>query len=70
MKLNADQSKLLITCRPTDRQRSSSIILKAATYNIEQSNKVKVLGVYYTSGLDNTANVQNIIQKVILGWGY
>ena len=64
LKLNADKTKLLVTCRPIDRGLVNNISLLANTYIINQSEKVKVLGIYYTSGLDQTPNVSNIIKKV------
>ena len=31
---------------------------------IDQSDKIKILGIYYTSGLDNQPNINKIIQRV------
>ena len=64
LKLNADKTKLLVTCRPIDRGLVNNISLLANTYIINQSEKVKVLGIYYTSGLDQMPNVSNIIQEL------
>ena len=62
--MNADKSKLLVVCKPGLRSTIRDIILQANAYTIQQSDKVKILGVYFTSGLDQTPNMQNIIQKV------
>ena len=46
------------------RQITKDIIIKAGEYVIKQSDKLKILGIYITSGLDQTPNVNNIISKV------
>ena len=56
--------QLLIICKPRYRELVRDIVLQASKYIIKQSEQVKILGVYYTSGLDNTPNVNKIIQKV------
>ena len=43
---------------------TKDIILTAGNYKIGHSEKIKILGLYYTNGLDNELNVINIIQKV------
>ena len=63
-KLNADKTTLLITCQPKYRRLVSDFIINANQFIIKQSKKIKILGVYYTAGLDNSPNVSNIIQKV------
>ena len=40
------------------------LILNAGEYLIEQVDKIKVLGVFFTSGLSNHANISNIISKI------
>ena len=62
--LNADKTKLLITCKPKYRNCTTQITLQASQYTITQSSKVKVLGIYITSGLTNTATINNVISKV------
>ena len=54
----------MITCKPRFRSLAKNIVLQASNYTIQQSTKIKILGVYFTSGMDNTPNVNNIIQKV------
>ena len=54
----------MVICRAALRNIASSIKLTADKYTIEQSTKIKILGVYFTNTLDNTANVNQIIQKV------
>ena len=46
------------------RQITKDIIINAGEYVIKQSDKLKILGIYITSGLDQTPNVNNIISKV------
>merc|ERR1711954_532362 len=41
-----------------------NFVLKAGDYIIEQKDKIKVLGVFFTSGLTNHVNISNIISKV------
>ena len=62
--LNASKSKLLVTCKNKYRTMANKIILQASGYIIEQSKKIKILGIYYTSGLENQPNINNIISKV------
>ena len=50
--------------KPTHRHKTTDITLQADKYTIKQTDKIKILGVYLTSGLDNTPNVNNIISKV------
>ena len=64
LSINADKSKLLIITKPNLRNITSQIKLQANKYTIEQSQKIKVLGIFNTSGFDNTATVNSIISKV------
>ena len=63
-KLNADKTTLLITCQLKYRRLVNDFTINANKFIIQQSKKIKILGVYYTAGLDNGPNVSNIIQKV------
>ena len=54
----------MVICRAALRNIASNIKLTADKYTIKQSTKIKILGVYFTNTLDNTANVNQIIQKV------
>ena len=47
------------------RQYTKDIIINAGKYIIKQSDKLKILGMYITSGLDHTPNVNNVISKLI-----
>ena len=62
--LNASKSKLLVTCKNKYRTLANKIVLQASGYIIEQSKKIKILGIYYTSGLEHQPNINNIISKV------
>merc|ERR1712115_543435 len=64
LKINPDKTKFIITCKPTHRQDTKDIIIHAGKYIIKQSDKVKILGMYITSRLDQTPNVNNIMSKV------
>ena len=46
---------------------TQDIRLTAGDYTIEQSDKIKLLGLYFTNGLDNGPNKSKIIQKIIRG---
>ena len=61
LKINADKSTLLITCKPRFRQYTKDLTLQAKNYIIKQSQKIKILGVYFNTGLENTNNINNII---------
>merc|ERR1712115_429254 len=50
--------------RQNKRDEVKNFVLKAGDYIIEQRDKIKVLGVYFTSGLTNHVNISNIISKV------
>ena len=54
----------MISCRPSLRSTVSNITLRASQYIIEQSTKIKVLGVYITAGLSNIATINNMISKI------
>ena len=62
--LNSDKTKFMIICKPNLRKDTINIQVKTTSYIIEQSNKVKILGMYITTGLCNSANINNIISKV------
>ena len=62
--INSDKSKLMISCRPSLRSTVSNITLRASQYIIEQSTKIKVLGVYITAGLSNIATINNMISNI------
>merc|ERR1712240_665009 len=64
LKLNPDKSRLMVVCRPNRRGEIRNFVLKAGDYIIEQKDKIKVLGVLFTSGLSTHANISNIISKV------
>jgi len=64
LKLNPDKTKFIITCKPKIRQATKDIYLKAGKFIINQSDKIKILGIFITSGLNNTPNINNIISKI------
>ena len=51
----------MITCKQSLREKSSNINLKAGNFTIKQSDKVKILGVFLTRGMDQTPNIINVI---------
>merc|ERR1712115_5722 len=64
LKLNPDKTRLMVVCRQNKRDEVKNFVLKAGDYIIEQKDKIKVLGIYFTSGLTNHVNISNIISKV------
>merc|ERR1712175_8816 len=64
LKLNPDKTRLMVVCRQNKRDEVKNFVLKAGEYIIQQRDKIKVLGVYFTSGLTNHVNISNIISKV------
>merc|ERR1712120_29974 len=64
LKLNPDKTRLMVVCRQIKRDEVRNFVLKAGDYIIEQRDKIKVLGVYFTSGLTNHVNISNIISRV------
>merc|ERR1712240_813259 len=64
LKLNPDKTRLMVVCRPKRRDEVKNFVLRAGDYIIEQKDKIKVLGVFFTSGLTNHVNISNIISKV------
>ena len=62
--INSDKSKLLLITKPTLRHLWKNIKLHTSQYIIEQSIRIKVLGIYITSGFSNIATINNIISKV------
>ncbi len=63
-KMNPDKTKFIITCKSAYTHITKDIIIQAGQYVIQQSDKLKILGVYIMSGLHQTPNVNNIISKV------
>ena len=62
--INSDKSKLLIITKPNLRQFTNDITLQANKYLIQQSTKIKILGVFLNSGFNNIPTVNSIISKV------
>ena len=54
----------MVVCKPRYRDIVKDLALQSGQYIIRQSEKIKILGIYYTNSLDNTPNVNMIIQKV------
>ena len=48
--INSDKSKQLISCKPSLCSNTNNIKLSTSQYIIDQSSKIKVLGVYITAG--------------------
>ena len=59
--INADKTKLMITCKARYRNDTCNLFLQAKEYIIKQSDKVKVLGIFFTSGLTHMATINNVI---------
>merc|ERR1712240_391637 len=64
LKLNPDKTRLMVVCKPNRRVEVKNFVLRAGDYIIGQKDKIKVLGVFFSSGLTNQVNVSNIISKV------
>ena len=62
--INSDKSKLLIITKPAQRYLYNNIELQTTQYIIEQTHKIKVLGIFITSGFSNLATINTIISKV------
>ena len=62
--INSNKSKLLIITNASLRQYTSSIKLQANKYLIDQSTKIKVLGIFISSGFNNIATINSTISKV------
>ena len=62
--INSDKTKLLVITKPGLRHLTSNITLQANKYLIEQSKKIKVLGIFISSGFNNIATINSIISKV------
>ena len=62
--INCEKSKLLVSCKGKYRNEANKIILRAADYIINQTSKIKVLGIYITNNLSNQATINNVISKV------
>ena len=46
LKINADNSKVMITCKPKFRKYTKNIVLHASNYVINQSNTIKILQIF------------------------
>ena len=54
----------MIVTKPRYRNKISNIVINCDSYNIEQVEKIKILGMYVTNTLDQTPNINAITQKV------
>ena len=61
--LNEDKTKFMVVCRSNLRQNISNMTLMTNNYVIEQSSKVKILGIFFSAGLSQIAMYNNIISK-------
>jgi len=64
LKINADKTKFMLICKPRNRHKIDKTVIKCDSFNIEQVNKIKILGMYIMNTLDQTPNINTIIQKV------
>ena len=64
-KINANKTKFMLVCKPSNRSKIDKIVINCDSCIIEQVNKIKILGIYITNTLDQTPNINTIIQKVI-----
>ena len=62
--INSNKSKLLIITKPAQRYLYNNIEPQTTQYIIEQTHKIKVLGIFITSGFSNLATINTIISKV------
>ena len=53
LKINPDKTKFIKTCKPCHSQSTKDIFIQAGTFIITQSDKLKILGIYITNGLDH-----------------
>ena len=54
----------MVIFQPNLRPNTNTDQLNTTNYTIKQSKKVKILGIYVTSGLCNNATINDIISKV------
>jgi len=62
--LNSDKTKFMIMCKPYLQKQTYNIKLHTTQCVIEQSNKVKILGIYITYRLYNEATINNMVSKI------
>ena len=56
----------MVVCRPNRREEIKNFVLKAGDYIIEQKEKIKVLGVFFTSALATTLIYLTLFQRLII----
>ena len=56
LKNQSRQTKFIKTYKPCHRQSTKDIFIQAGTFIVTQSDKLKILGIYITKGLDQTPN--------------
>ena len=61
--LNQHKSKFLLVCKGSMRERAKNVKLKTSNFTIEQSQKVKILGMYILASLSNIHNANNLVSK-------
>ena len=64
LKINPEKSRIMIVCKPKFRECVKDIVINTDLKVIKQVNKLKALGMYFTSGLSSCANVNNIVSKI------
>ena len=62
--LNQDKTKFMVICQASKRNLVNNIKLHTTNFIIELSSKIKILGIYFSSGLTQIATCNNIISKV------
>ena len=64
LKINPEKSQIMIVCKPTYREGVKNIVINTDIKVINQVQKLKALGMYFTSGLSSCVNVNNIVSKI------
>lgn len=64
LKINADKTELLVTCKPSLRHCAKTVTMHAHNHIIEQKDKTKILGKVVSNTLQHKEHINTIISTV------
>ena len=64
LKINADKTELLVTCKPSLRHQANAVTMHAHQHVVEQQQESKILGAIINNKLKHTSHINTIVSSV------
>ena len=62
--INPKETKLIVTCKPSQRRNDGILSMQTNEYTIKQSKNIKILGVYFDSDLTHTFHINKKVSNL------